>query len=469
MSMEPLTQSVAPPVAQTRVMVAAAPAIIDYDQPSVLTAPPRPRLLLWLLVALLGFAAIGMAVGKIDIVVSANGRMITGEGEIVIQPIETAVVRTIPVKMGQKVKAGDVVATLDPTFSAADEHELEARLSNLQATYNRLQDELAGKDYDPLDPSADAVTQRDIFRRRQVEYAARLDAAERKVKKLKADLDAHQTEAHGLADQIDLASQANAIYQQLVAVNLASKLKVIETSERLLDAKSRLNTNQGEQKKLTEEIGAAQAEQDAFTQEWRRKIAEELAQARSDKDATKARLGKAQLRHDLSELRAPRDATVLEIADRPPGSVVREAEPLMKLVPAGAPLLAEVQIDTRDVARLNLGDRVTIKFEALPWQQFGLAHGVLARLTPDTVEDHSPRQTADDAAASDMKTGSRVTPIHYLARVRLTDNEFRDLPKDFALRPGMRVVANIKIGRRSMLGYVLNPITRVINESLREP
>jgi HlyD family secretion protein len=74
--------------------------------------------------------------------------------------------------MGQQVKAGDVLATLDPTFSLADMGELTAKLRNLSATYDRLDAELAGRAYDPPNPTADEVTQRDVFRKRQAEYAA---------------------------------------------------------------------------------------------------------------------------------------------------------------------------------------------------------------------------------------------------------------------------------------------------------
>jgi membrane fusion protein, hemolysin D len=76
-----------------------------------------------------------------------------------------------------------------------------------------------------------------------------------------------------------------------------------------------------------------------------------------------------------------------EVAHRLAGSVLREAEALMRLVPTNAPLLFEVQVDTRDVARLHVGDHATIKLEARPWQQFGLAYGVPKALTPDTVSD----------------------------------------------------------------------------------
>ena len=450
----------------------AAPApraLIDYDFESVLAAPPRRRVVLWLMAGLVVAACAALAIAKVDIVVSANGRIVTNDSEIVVQPLETSIVRSIAVRMGQKVKAGEVLATLDPTFTGADETELAAKLRHLQAAYDRISAELAGIDYNPVNSNDDQRTQSDIFRKRRDEYLARMAASEGKIEETEADLAAHKTEAEGLRQQIQLALQAESIYQVLVAKDLASKLKLIETSERRVEAQSRLGTNLGEQQKLTDQIAQTHAERDAFTGEWKRKLAEEMVQTRSDRDMTAAQLSKARLRHDLAVLKAPRPGTVLEVASRPEGAVVREAEPLIRLVPADVPLVAEVEIDTRDVARVHIGDPVTVKFEALPWQQYGLAHGTLKTLTPDTIEDSSARETAEDMTAPGLKTQMRQSPIHYRARIALTETKFRNLPQGFELRPGMRLVADIKIGRRSILQYVLNPLTRVIDESLHEP
>jgi membrane fusion protein, hemolysin D len=444
-------------------------AVVDYDFQNILAAPPRQRLVLWLMVALVAAAAIGLAVARVNIIISANGRLATSDSEIVIQPIETSVVRAIKVRMGEKVHKGEVLATLDPTFSQADETELAAKLRNLQATYDRIDAEMNARDYAPQDPNPDEATQADIFRKRQEEYAARVNSAERKVGEFKADLAAHKIEAQGLAEQIDLASQSQGIYEKLVAGALASKLKLIDTTRSLVDAKSRLATNLGEQQKLIQQISEALAERDAFVSEWKRKLAEDMAKTRSDRDGTAAQLAKAKLRRELAVLRAPENATVLEVADRPSGSVIREAEPLIRLVPADAPLVADIQIDTRDVARLKIGDPVTVKFEALPWEQFGLGYGVLKTIAPDTSEDRDEKATAEDMTAPGMKNSVRESPIHYRARVELTKTKFRNLPQGFVLRPGMRVVGEIKVGRRSILEYVLNPITRVVTDSLREP
>ena len=443
--------------------------LIDYDFQTVLTAPPKQRVVLWLMVCLVAFVAAALAILKVDIVVSANGKIITGDKEIVIQPVETSVVRSIAVKMGQQVKAGDMLATLDPTFTEADRDELAAKLRTLNATFDRLDAEISGGVYDPSNPNPDEATQRDVFRKRHDEYAAKLAAAVHKVEQARSDLAAHLVEAKSLQEMIRLAGQEVDIYQQLVAKDLASKLKLLDASQRVVDTRSHLETNLGEQLKLKEQIAGAEADRDSFVQEWQRKLSEDMAQTRSDRDATAARLSKAQLRRQLTVMRASEDATVLEVAPRPAGSVLKEADTLIRLVPSNAPRLFEVQVDTRDVARLHLGDRATIKLEALPWQQFGLAYAELVALTPDTVTDDNSRESGEEASSPELKTQAKQSPVHYRARLELRETRFRNLPDDFALRPGMRVVADIKVGRRTILDYLLNPITRVINESLREP
>jgi HlyD family secretion protein len=444
-------------------------AVIDYDFQSVLAAAPRQRLVLWLMVGMVLTALAGLALARVDIIIAANGQIITSDSQIVVQPLDTSIIRSVTVRPGDKVTAGTVLATLDPTFTDADAAELTSKLRSLQAAYDRLDVELAGRAYDPATPNAEELTQRDIFRKRQQEYAAKLDSSERKAGQYSADLAAHKIEAKGLGEQIGLVGQQEQMYKTLVNNGWGSKLKQLEATQRLVDAKGRLDTNLGEQRKLAEQIAEAEAERDAFVHEWRRKLAEELAQTRADRDAAAARRSKVSRREDLSVLRAPADAIVLEMADRPAGSVVREAETLMRLVPTAAPLIAEVQVDTRDVARLHVGDRVTLKFEALPWQQYGLAYGVLRSLTPDVLPDGNARETAENMNSPGLRTQQRQSTIHYRGRVEVTETKFRNLPDASVLRPGLRLVADIKVGRRSMLGYILNPITRVIDESMREP
>jgi len=124
-------------------------ALIDYDFQSVLAAPPKQRWILWLMAALIVIATIGLFVAKVDMVVSANGKLATRDSPMVVQPIETSVVRSIAVRVGDKVKAGAVLAVLDPTFTEADAAELNAKLRHSQAAFDRLTTEIAGQIYNP--------------------------------------------------------------------------------------------------------------------------------------------------------------------------------------------------------------------------------------------------------------------------------------------------------------------------------
>ncbi|MBP2434251.1 HlyD family type I secretion periplasmic adaptor subunit [Bradyrhizobium elkanii] len=444
-------------------------ALIDYDFQTALMAPPRLRLVLWLMLGLIVVVATALVVLKVDIVVAANGRVISSESEIAIQPLETAVVRSIAVKMGQDVKKGDILATLDPTFPTADMNEAASKLNSINAAFARLTAEAAGITYDPLDPNPEEAIQRDLFRKRRNEYREKVATALHKVEAYAVDLANRKAEVRGLQEQIQLADESNSIYSYLAGKGLGSKLKALDSAQGLVSAKSRLDQNAAEQQKLLPQIAGAKSEAEGFIQEWHRKLADELAHTRADRESTIAHLSKAQRRRELTIMTAPRDATVLHVIQRPAGSVIREAESLIRLVPNDAPLIFEAQIDTRDVARLRLGAPVTLKLEALPWQQFGLAYGELKALSPDTLGDENRPDEAEEASERGLKAQERQSAIHYRARIELLETKFRSLPPGFVLRPGMRAVADIKVGRRSIIEYLLNPITRVINESLREP
>jgi hemolysin D len=443
--------------------------VFDYDFPSVLSMPPKHRLILWLMAAMMVSVVAWLWFARVDIIVTAAGKIISSKSQIVIQPLETSVVRSVAVKPGDKVKAGAVLATLDPTFTQADEADLGAQLAHLQATSERIATEIAGLRYQPVAPTPEQVIEQRIFEQRLAEHAAKQSVSDRKIGGYQADLAAHEAEAKGLNDEIALVDEQEQIYRKLAQQTLTSRLELLDAQQRLVEAKSRLGTNRGEQKQLEEQIAQETSDWEAYNQEWERKLSEQQAKTVSERNAIEARLSKAKLRSELSVLRAPTDAIVLDVADRPAGSVMREAEALMRLVAADGALLSEVEINPRDVGRIQVGDPVTLKLEALPWQQFGLAHGIVRSISPDVLTDDGAQQSIPASSQVQVAAEQRTAEVHYRVRIDLTDTSFRNPPEGFELRPGMRLNADIKVGRRSVLEYLLNPITRVLDESLREP
>jgi HlyD family secretion protein len=147
------------------------------------------------------------------------------------------------------------------------------------------------------------------------------------------------------------------------------------------------------------------------------------------------------------------DGTVLEIASRSLGSVAREAEPLVTLMPLGGGLEIEATIDPQDVARLRPGDLARIKVDAFPYQRHGILEGKLRAVSEDTLREAE----------------SATPKLSYKARVEIVDMRMRDVPEDSRLIPGMTATVEIRIGTRRVITYFLYPLFRALDESIREP
>jgi HlyD family secretion protein len=202
-------------------------------------------------------------------------------------------------------------------------------------------------------------------------------------------------------------------------------------------------------------------QKERYINNWVREGGERLITVQQDIATATQQLASAERRRTLVVLRAPADGVVLELGARSIGSVAKEAEPLVTLVPQGNKIEAEVDVDSADVARLRIGDPVRIKFDALPFQRHGTVPGTLRVVTENSFQpDKNARPPADKPEGQ---------PAFFRARVALGPPELRDVPRDFRLIPGMTTTAEIVIGKRTIISYLLDPIVRLFDESLREP
>jgi HlyD family secretion protein len=155
-------------------------------------------------------------------------------------------------------------------------------------------------------------------------------------------------------------------------------------------------------------------------------------------------------------LTAPMDAVVLEIAKLSPGSIAREAETFFTLVPAHGVLEAEVQIDSADVGYIEVGNPVHLKLDAYPFQR----HGTLSAQVSGLSQDAFKREVA---------TKSAITDAYFSAHLKLDGAQLKNMKAGAVLLPGMTLNAEIVVGQRSVLSYLAWPLTKGLNEAIREP
>jgi len=445
------------------------PVILEFQMPSTaITTAPVPRSargIVWIVGSM--FLAIVLALGliKVDRVVVAQGKVVSRSATLVLQPLEAAIVRSIDVHEGEQVHAGQVLARLDPTFAAADVGALAAQVSTLQAQVSRLQAEADGRPftYSGIDPNLSL--QAAIFGQRRAEYNFKLENYQQKINGIIAGIAKSNADAEGFRSRLTVASDVEKMRRDLEKLQVGSRLNTLAAMDNRAEMERNLNSAMQTAASMQRDLAAQVAERDGYVQSWHADVSEKLAAAASKLSDARESLNKAQLRKQLVELRAERDGTVLTVAKVSVGSVLQSGQQLITLVPSDAPLEVEANIAGRDDGFVHVGDQVAVKFDTFPFMQYGMAYGTVRTISPDsfTVQDEQRNPTG----AVPMPTNSGEP--FYRSRVAIDRVDLHGTPENFRLMPGMPVTADIKVGKRTVLTYLLGRVLPVATEGMREP
>jgi HlyD family secretion protein len=257
----------------------------------------------------------------------------------------------------------------------------------------------------------------------------------------------------GLRNQLALAKKVTDVQTRLLSQKAAAELDLWRAQSAQIDAETRLRSALADSQKFSEQRAEVEAERRTYRDKWRSDHNQQLVQARQGLAEASEALNKARRMKDYTKLTAPVSATVLEIADRSVGSVLREAETLVTLVPDAADLYVEANVPSRDISYLRAGNQVRVKLETYPFQRYGTVDGILDVISADSIP---------------LKQEEK-SQFFYRTQIRPTTPLGELVSRGISLRPGMVVTAEIKAGKRSIASYILDPILRTTDESLREP
>jgi HlyD family secretion protein len=368
------------------------------------------------------------------------------------------VVRAIAVKPGDVVHSGDLLATLDPTFSTADADQLKTQIAGFDAQIARIEAELAGKLYQaPPAATPEQRVQAELAAQRAAFFKAKLADYDAQVAHAEAMVAADRNQADVLTKRIAGLKEIDDMNASLASSGNGSRLTFLQARDLSLDTETTLSRVQGDQMQSQQTVEQTRAEKQSFMEDYRRTAMESLVDLRDKRSAAAEELKKAELRKAMAELDAPADAAVLDEAQRSIGTEEQAAEPLFTLVPLNVPLEAEVSVAASDIGHLAVGDPARMKFDAFPFQKHGTIEGKVLSISQDSF------------ARQDGPAGQSQAPAFYKVRLALGQMQLRDLPENFHLLPGLTVEAEINAGRRTVISYFLYPLIRNLDESLHEP
>ncbi|MFL1462862.1 HlyD family type I secretion periplasmic adaptor subunit [Roseococcus sp. DSY-14] len=429
---------------------------LEFVSPTAaeIARPPRrlARSIVLILAALFACIMAVLILLPMDRVVVAQGRVVSTVPNVLIQPLEPAIVRSFHVRVNQVVRRGELIAHLDPTFAGADVAALSAQELSLAAEVERLEAEAAEQPFAP-GPGQAMALQAAIFGQRRAEREFRVESLRQRMNVLQEGMARSRAELAQLAQRAQIAGQIETMRRDLERVQVGSRLNSLIATDSRLEIQRTIAALEGQLRGSARELASVAADLDAFLGNWRAQVSQDLAARRRDLSDVREGLAKARLRHTLIEMRAPVDAVVQELGKNSPGSVLAAGELLAALVPLEARLEVEAEIQPRDLAHVGMDDRVALKFETFPFIRHGMGWGRVLNLSQDTTR---AQQVAN-------------APAFYRARVSVDEMNLVNIPPEFRLMPGMPVQADIMVGTRTPLRYLLERALPNLVEAMREP
>ncbi len=427
----------------------------DADEIERSPLPRSARITLHVLLAAFISFLIWASCSELDRVVAARGRLITPLFNILVQPLETSIIQSIDVKTGQVVKKGERLATLDPTFAQADEAQLRKQLSSLETQSKSLEAELRGnKTLNSVYTDGDSQLQAELSIERQANYQAQLTRMDENIARLQATLATNRHDQQLLAEHVKPLREIESMQEKLVARNFGARVRLLEAQEKRQEVERDMQLAKNREREIIRELASMEADKMAFKKGWRQKMMEEMLSTSRDRNSVSEQLQKADKRRKLVTLTSPSDAVVLEIAKLSLGSVVQGGGTIFTLVPIGTELEVEVQIDAMDVGYVKLGDMSRLKLDAFPFQRHGFLEGEVRLISEDAFrQEAEPGQTLD---------------AFYKGRINLVKTQLKKMPERARLLPGMTLTAEIVVGKRTVISYLLWPLKRALEESMQE-
>jgi adhesin transport system membrane fusion protein len=378
-----------------------------------------PSALVWsLTVALAGLVAWAHQ-SVIDESTRASGTVIASSRIQVIQAVDGGVLGQLRVREGDRVRKGEVLAIFDETRTRASLRETEAKRTSQRATLARLEAELG--DTEPqfapeLMKRFPAVVQiqQSLYRERRKGLAAELQALE---------------------DVARLARDELAMVERLVASGDASQVELLRG-----------------RRSATEAEGAAANRRNKYIQD----VSAELARVREDYEQVEQQATQKRQQLANSVVSSPASGIVKNVKFTTLGGVLRAGDELLQVVPVDDQMIVEAKVLPRDIALIRPGLQATLKFDAYDYTVFGIVDGEVIYVSADTMRDET--QKADTPAATYYRVHIRTTSPGPATRTG----------RRIDVLPGMTAQVDIRTGQRTLLAYLLKPVTKTLAEAFKE-
>jgi membrane fusion protein, adhesin transport system len=382
----------------------------DWDMPTNSSV----RLTLWVAMAGLVVLTVWAGMTEIDQVKRAQGQVIASDRTQVIQAVDGGVLRELLVQEGQEVKAGQLLASFEKTRVRAALDDTQGKVMALRITLARLRAEVYGQalSFDPEMKAYPSLieNQTNLFNRRKTAFTEDIQA----LRKVRAVL-----------------LEENAMISKLESTGDVSQADILRSRRQIADIEAQITTRHN---KFFQDAQA------------------EMTKAQEDLNAQTEALNDRTQLLEQTDMTAPSRGLVKNIRVTTLGGVVRAGDTVMELLPTQSGLVLEAKVYPGDIAFVTVGQAANVKLDAFDASIYGGFRGEVVYVSPDTLTEETQRGPQP----------------YYRVHVKIGSKDFdSEKARRMEVRPGMTAQVDLVVGQRSILSYLINPVSKVMSQALR--
>lgn len=438
----------------------AGPKGADIDFMPELEAATRMRpatpavLMLFSVAALALIGIVWAAVAKVDIITRAQGGVVPSSDVQFVQSLEGGILQELLARPGDLVEEGQVIMRLSDVQFSSEERGAEARMLGLQAKKARLEAEAGGTVFSiPPDIAGKlpqvAANEKALYESRQKELQSAFSILDERIGKAGAEMAETSAQIGRLEESRRSLREELAITRDMVAKRAVPKLEEMRLSREIEDIGGQINAQAQRRKALEAELQVARRERGAQTDRFRSQALGEMSQVETEIAAMKESLTSLGDRVSRREVRAPVTGIVNAIAVRTIGGVIEPAMRLVEIVPAGDELKIVARVLPGDIGFVHAGQRARVRITAYDPQIYGFLDGEITRV---------------GATSSADREGGAFFEIE----VRTDRNHLGGEEGKLPVSPGMEAQVDVIVGKRTILNYLMKPLTRARERILTE-
>jgi len=406
---------------------------------------PLGRIILYLVLAIMIFATAWLILAKVDVVVSAQGKVIPS-GEIkILKPLESGVISKIFVKESDRVKKGDILIQIDPTVTDASLSSKQGDLGVINSDIALLEALISESNLSKDELSKLNSSQLSLYNSQKQILASTYESNKAKLNSAKLDIKANESEVNRLSLLLNKEEEAKTRLQKVL--DLIAKKEYEEVSKNIINLKEQrdiaLYRLKESNKKLEEIIEENQKAIKTIKSNW----IETSLNKEKEKRELSAQINAILFSNKTQQIKSPVDGFVGKLLVHTEGGVVSPNDNLISIVPSDAPLIIKANVLNKDIGFLKLGQEVAVKIDTFSFQKYGLLHGNIIEISKDAIEDE--------------KLG-----LIYEIKIKPKSLDIKVEGETKRLEIGMSVIAEVKTGKRRVIELFIYPIIKYMDEGL---